>query len=262
MSTEISNYFASLPNDPFGVKTWLVGAWDGRNGNLDPPLWVVTILNRCGLHWPIFNEDQLWAFAKLVRQFATAVQTTHDDATQHAKGIAQALSAPTMQSGWANITNTQVNELVALCNTLADGLDIAGDKVRIQKAMAIVSLIGTVIKISGELIAAPETFGASALLIIEDTFFVDNVINGLLDYIEFEVVGMILQQLLEPLVQWVNSMAAGLDWSKSGATVGAPNKVNVNYAQLSAEVNAMHGSATTLRSKLNPLVTSMKNLKF
>jgi hypothetical protein len=40
--------------------------------------------------WPYINEDSVMQFAGLVREFGTAVQTTHEDATRAIQGIAQA----------------------------------------------------------------------------------------------------------------------------------------------------------------------------
>jgi hypothetical protein len=48
----------------------------------DLPLPVVNLLNVIGVPWPYIDEDTLREFATLTRDFATAVQGTHDDATQ------------------------------------------------------------------------------------------------------------------------------------------------------------------------------------
>jgi hypothetical protein len=56
----------------------------------DLPGPVVTFLNVLGVKWPYINEDSVMQFAGLVREFGTAVQTTHEDATRAIQGIAQA----------------------------------------------------------------------------------------------------------------------------------------------------------------------------
>ena len=56
----------------------------------DLPLPVVNFLNVIGVPWPYLNEDSLTEFASLTRDFATAVETTHKDATTAIAGIATA----------------------------------------------------------------------------------------------------------------------------------------------------------------------------
>jgi len=54
----------------------------------DLPLPVVNFLNVIGVPWPYLDEDQVAQLATFVRQFATAVQTTHDNATRSVADIA------------------------------------------------------------------------------------------------------------------------------------------------------------------------------
>jgi hypothetical protein len=42
--------------------------------------------------WPYIDEDQVRQFAALTRQFAQAVETTHDDATRAVADIAEGTS--------------------------------------------------------------------------------------------------------------------------------------------------------------------------
>jgi hypothetical protein len=73
----------------------------------DLPLPVVNLLNVIGVPWPYIDEDTLRQFATFTRDFATAVQTTHDDATQAAKGTAAAYKGSAthaMTSGWAKLS--------------------------------------------------------------------------------------------------------------------------------------------------------------
>ena len=56
----------------------------------DLPLPVVNFLNVIGVPWPYIDEDVVLRFAALTRDFAQAVETTHNDATRAIAGIADA----------------------------------------------------------------------------------------------------------------------------------------------------------------------------
>ena len=77
---------------------------DGTVAIDDLPLPVVNFLNVIGVPWPYLDEDVVLRFATLTRDFAQAVETTHDDATKAVAGIADAhrgVSTEAMTSGWA-----------------------------------------------------------------------------------------------------------------------------------------------------------------
>src|ERR1700750_2707854 len=111
----------------------------------DLPLPVVNFLNVIGVPWPYINEDTLTQFAQLTRDFATAVQTTHDDATTALKGIAgayQGSATDAMTSGWAKMSQRRIDEVVDACHVLATAFDVGAGYIVAQKAEAIAVLIG------------------------------------------------------------------------------------------------------------------------
>jgi hypothetical protein len=111
----------------------------------DLPLPVVNFLNVIGVPWPYIDEDEVAQFATFVRQFATAVWTTHDDATRAVADIAgayQGSATDAMSSGWARMSTKHVDELVDGCHVLADALDVAAGYIVAQKAEAVAVLIG------------------------------------------------------------------------------------------------------------------------
>jgi hypothetical protein len=128
----------------------------------DLPLPVVNLLNVIGVPWPYIDEDTLQAFASLTRDFATAVQTTHDDATQTVKNIAaayQGSATDAMTSGWAKLSARHVDELLTACHVLADALDVAAGYVIAQKVEAIAILIDMAAAFIADQAAAVATFG-------------------------------------------------------------------------------------------------------
>ena len=106
----------------------------------DLPLPVVNFLNAIGVPWPYLNEDTIAEFAGLVRQFQSAVERTHADATEAVAAITrahQSVSTEVMQSGWTSLTARHVSELTAGCEVLAAALDVAAGYIVAQKAEAI-----------------------------------------------------------------------------------------------------------------------------
>src|SRR5579871_6527002 len=106
---------------------------------------VVNFLNVIGVEWPYINEDTVMQFASLVREFGQAVQRTHDDATAAVHGLAQAhqgASTEKMASGWAELSQRHVTEIVDGCGILADALEAYAGYIVAQKGIAIAELIG------------------------------------------------------------------------------------------------------------------------
>ncbi len=96
------------------------------------------------------------------RDFGTAVQTTHEDATTAVQGIAQAYqssSTEQMSSGWAELSARHVTELVDGSKILADALEAAAAYVVAQKAVAIVELVTMAAALVADQAAAVATFG-------------------------------------------------------------------------------------------------------
>jgi hypothetical protein len=161
----------------------------------DLPLPVVNLLNVIGVPWPYINEDTVWQFAGLAREFRQAVITTHNDATDAVSSIAkshQGTSTQAMTSGWSNLSAQHVDEITIACTVLADALDAAGDYIVVQKGVAIADLIGMAAAFFADQAAAFVTFGASeaALPLIEEAAekIVESLEQDLQQYIAGQVI--------------------------------------------------------------------------
>src|ERR1700756_5349762 len=109
----------------------------------DLPMPVVNFLNVIGIEWPYINEDTIYEFAKLVREFGQAVEQTHKDAADAVSGIAQAhqgASTRQLQSGWAELSQRHVTEIVDGCAIVADALDAWAAYIIVQKGEALAQL--------------------------------------------------------------------------------------------------------------------------
>lgn len=217
----------------------------------DLPGPVVNFLNVIGVPWPYINEDQVMQFASLTREFGTAVQTTHDDATKAISGVAQAhqgASTQQMSSGWANMSEQHVKELVTGCQVLAGALDVGAGYIVAQKVEAIAVLISMAAAFVADQAAAVATFGlaeAAIPLLIEAA---ERLIKSLIMDIQQEIIGKVIEAAAKPLFAKVEQAMAGLDWSKSGGSPGGQSTgLSINPDEVKTQTAALRDHAATMR---------------
>jgi hypothetical protein len=216
----------------------------------DLPLPVVNFLNVIGVPWPYIDEDTVSQFATLTRQFATAVQTTHDDATMALRGIASAYqgsSTDAMTSGWAKLSARHVDEVVEGCHLLADALDVAAGYIIAQKAEAVAVLVGMAAAFVADQAAAIATAGlaeAAAPLIIAGA---EKLVKSLVMDLQQYIIGQVIEAAAKPLFAKVEAAMSGLDWSQSGATANPVGSVSLDPGALAQHVAALRTHATTMR---------------
>ncbi|WP_212996600.1 hypothetical protein [Winogradskya consettensis] len=216
----------------------------------DLPLPVVNFLNVLGVPWPYIDEDVVSQFAAFTRDFATAVQTTHDDATRAVAGIAgayQGSATDAMSSGWARMSARHVDELVDGCHVLAVALDVAAGYIVAQKAEAIAVLVGMAAAFVADQAAAVATAGlaeAAVPLIIEGA---ELLVKSLVMDLEQHIIGQVIEAAAKPLFAKVEEALAGLDWSQSGTTQSeAATGVSLDPAALARQVAVLRDHATAL----------------
>jgi hypothetical protein len=211
---------------------------------------VVNFLNVIGVPWPYIDEDQVTQFATFVRQFATAVQTTHDDATRTVADIAAAYrgsATDAMTSGWAKLSARHVDELVDGCHVLAGALDVAAGYIVAQKAEAVAVLIGMAAAFVADQAAAVATAGlaeAAVPLIIEGA---ERVVKSLVMDLEQYLIGKVIETAAKPLFAKVEDAFSGLDWSQSGAQVDEPDGISLDAEAAFEHIARLQTHADTMR---------------
>jgi hypothetical protein len=231
----------------------------------DLPLPVVNFLNVIGVPWPYINEDTVWQFAGLVRDFRQAVITTHQDATSSVRKIAtvhQGASTEAMTSGWAKLSAAHVDEITTASTVLADALDAAGGYIVAQKGIAIGELIGLAAAFVADQAAAVVTLGASeaALPLIEMT--AEKLVESLEMDLQQYIAGQVIEAAAKPLFAKIESALSGLDWSQSGAKAGKQPGLSVDPAAVAAQTMMLRKQAATLRSQASDLAAQVRGLKF
>ena len=232
----------------------------------DLPGPVVTFLNVIGIDWPYINEDQVRQFATLVREFGQAVEQTHQDATQAVQNFAgayQGSSTEAMTSGWATLSATHVDEIVAGTKILAEALDVGADFIIAQKVEAAVQLGIMAAEFLADQAAAVATFGLAEAAIPA----IIAAGKALMETLKQQIIQMIMGQVIEaaakPLFAKVEQMVAGLDWSNSGAaSSGTGSAVQIDYAEARQHIGTLREHAQTMAGHAETLSSGLAGLSF
>ncbi len=231
----------------------------------DLPLPVVNFLNAIGVPWPYLNEDTVSEFASLVREFRSAVEGAHADATEAVAAITrahQSVSTEVMQSGWTSLTARHVDELTAGCTVLADALDVAAGYIVAQKVEAIGVLVGMAAAFVADQAASIVTFGLAEAAMPAIVAGAEAVVRSLAADIEQYLLGAVVTAAARPLFARVEEALAGLDWSHSGAAAAKPTSVVLDPAAVRAETAALRGYAGTLRGHAAAFQQGVRGLNF
>jgi type VII secretion system (Wss) protein ESAT-6 len=231
----------------------------------DLPLPVVNLLNVIGVPWPYIDEDTLREFASFTREFATAVQTTHDDATRTVRNIAaayQGSATDAMNSGWAKLSARHVDEVLTACHVLADALDVAAVYVVGQKVEAIAILVDLAAAFIADQAAAIATAGiaeAAVPLIIAGA---EKLVESLAADLEQYIIAMVIEAAAKPLLAKIEDALAGLDWSKSGAQVDEPDGFSIDPGAVALQVAVLRQQATTIGQHGTAFAAKIRALDF
>jgi uncharacterized protein YukE len=230
-----------------------------------PSLTVDNLLWAAGIPWPAINECDVQKFAQLVRDFSTAVSTTHDNATQAIQTIAQnyqGSATQAMTSGWSNLTNTQVSALTTACSVVAEALDIGAAWIIAQKVSCLAALGWMAGEIVFDQLIAVETLFLSEIAAVGTYVLARKVVAAFIAAVEQYVIGQLIGAAIEPFIAKLAQFTAGLDWSKSGATAGPAAQVQLTPAAVTAQTSVLQGLATSLNSQVAGLTSQLQALQF
>lgn len=232
----------------------------------DLPGPVVTFLNVIGVEWPYINEDSVMQFASLVREFGTAVQTTHEDATAAIQGIAQAYqsaSTEKMSSGWAELSARHVTELVDGSQVLADALEAAAAYIVAQKAAAIVELVAMAASFVADQAAAVATFGLAEAAVPVIMAAGRDLMDSLVQDLEQYIIGQVVEAAAKPLFEKVSEAVAGLDWSQTSSSAApAPTGISLDAQTVRQHTAALREHAQSFRSHAAAFQQGVRELSF
>jgi hypothetical protein len=232
----------------------------------DLPIPVVNFLNVIGVPWPYVNEDTVMQFASLVRRFGQAVEITHQEATQHVTGVAEAYESAASQKmldGWQKLSGRHVTEILDGCTVLSAALEAAAGYIVVQKAEALATLVEMAAAFFADQAAAVATFGiaeAAVPLIIEGA---EKLMDSLIMDLQQYLISMVAEAALKPLFTKVEAALAGLDWSQSGAAgQGKGTGFSLDSAAALAHASGLDDYAAQMRSHAQTFASGIRGLSF
>ena len=232
----------------------------------DLPGPVVNFLNVIGVEWPYVNEDSIHQFATLVREFGQAVERTHQDATETISNISQTYqgaSTERMVSGWAELSDRHVREIVEGSAIVADALDAWAAYIVLQKFEAIGQLVDMAVEFFADQAASVFTAGLAegALpLIIEAG---QKLGQSLIQDLEQYVLGKVIEAALKPFMAKVQSLLSGLDWGNtSSAGSGTGTGLSVDEAEVRTHLSVLRSHAETMTGHGQTLRQGLAGLSF
>jgi hypothetical protein len=180
---------------------------------MDLPDELVWVLNMLGLPWPTIDEDTLRDYASELRSFGSSMTDTHGQAGATVNALSAGASGPSYEAlieRWAQASSNHVQVLLDMCNTCAGALEVAADAVVAAKVGIIAALTAMAAEFAADQVAAVFTFGVAEVAeagIVEAT---KAIVQGVLDQLEQEGIGAVLQAVLGPLEDKVAAMVEDL----------------------------------------------------
>jgi hypothetical protein len=216
----------------------------------DLPLPVVNFLNVIGVPWPYLDEDVVQQFAALTRAFATAVETTHRNATRTVEGIAdahRAASTGAMLDGWGSMSGKHVYQLVDGCHVLAEALDAAAIYIVGQKAVAIGVLAGMAAAFAADQVAAVATLGLAEAAVPVLIAGAQAVVRSLVMDLEQHLIASVVEAAAKPLFDDLTAAMSGLDWSGSGLSAPPGDGFTLDPDAVGGHLAELRAHAATMR---------------
>jgi hypothetical protein len=232
----------------------------------DLPMPVVNFLNVIGVPWPYVNEDTVMQFSSLVRQFGQAVENTHQEATQHVAGVAEAYksaSSRKMADGWAKLSDRHVTEILDGCGVLAVALEAAAGYVVAQKVEAIAELVGMAAAFVADQAAAVATFGLAEAALPAIIAGAERLVESLEMDLQQYLISKVAEAALKPLMARVEDALAGLDWPQSGAaSPGQGTGLELDATTALAHASGLDQYASQMRAHAQAFGSGIRGLAF
>jgi uncharacterized protein YukE len=242
--------------------------------SIELPSEVVWFLNLIGVNWPNVDEDQVRAFAGHVRDFANSVDGTHQAASstiQQMGSAYQGASYEQLVETWARMSNDHMKELVEACHVVATALDVAADAIVAAKVAAIAELAALAASFIADQAAAIATFGAAEAaeaLIVEAG---KKLINALIQQLEQQIIGEVIQAAVSPLEQAVERALGGLVFKGLESALGVPGggaggavgqSFGIMPDELLGHATALQGHADEVAGHASTFAANVSNLSF
>ncbi|MFF4653794.1 WXG100 family type VII secretion target [Streptomyces sp. NPDC001380] len=233
---------------------------------------VVSFLDFIGINWPSVNEDKVREFASHVQEFATNVETAHEESTATVRQLGQAYEGASYEAllaKWAQLSDSHMTELVQACRVVATALDVAADVIVGMKVEAIAELTALAAAFVADQAAAVATLGAAeaALIAIEEAG--KRLVNFLEQQLEQYIIAQVVEAAIDPLADVVGRAASGLVFQAAESALGvsagggaAGEGFRIDPAALEAHAQTMHAHADTVAAHAQTFQTKLAGVTF
>jgi hypothetical protein len=245
---------------------------EGERMAIELPGELVWVMNLLGVNWPQANEDGVREFAGHVREFASNIDGTHQAATTAIRRMGesyQATSYEQLVAKWGQMSSDHMSELVEICGMTAIALEVAADMIVGAKLAVITELGIMAAEFVADQAAAVMTLGAAEaaeILLIEAT---KKIVNGILQQVEQELVGHLMEKAITPLEGVVQRAMSGLVFEGVEAALKVPASggnagqgFKVHSEELMGHASVLRGHAQEVAGHATRFTTATAGVSF
>ncbi|MEU9131665.1 hypothetical protein AB0D08_26740 [Kitasatospora sp. NPDC048540] len=231
----------------------------------------VWVMNLIGLNWPQVNEDEVREFADHIRDFASNIDSTHMAVSETIRQMGEAYQAASYEvlvQRWAAMSSDHMTEIVEVCHAAGTVLDVAADAIVAAKLAVIAELGVMAVEFVATQAAAVATLGAAEAaeaLLIEAT---KRVVNALLQQLEDQIIGELMEQMCGPLEAVVERALSGLVFQGVEAALGpagggpAGDGFRIHPEELLKHAQALHGHSDEMAGHAQRFVAATEGMTF
>jgi hypothetical protein len=231
---------------------------------------LVWVMNLLGINWPQVNEDQVREFGQHLKEFGSNVDGTHMAVTNTIQQMGQHYQADSYQvlvERWAKMSSDHMSELVQVCNAAATVMDVAADAIVAAKVAVIAELVAMAAEFVADQAAAVVTFGAAEAaeaLLIQAT---KAIVNGILQQVEQQIVGELMEQACGPLEEAVERAISGMVFKGVEAALGggggsAGEGFQIHPEELLNHAKTLHGHADEMIGHAKRFASATEGMTF
>ena len=242
---------------------------------LELPTGVIDFLQALGINFPEVNEDHVRELGSQVREFASNVDDTHQQATGTITQMGQSYQGSSYEAlvqNWGSMSSQHMTELQDACSVVATAMDVAADYIVGQKVAAIAELVAMAVAFAADQVAAVLTFGIAeaAMALIEAG--ARELCEVLEQQLTQYVVGKVIEAAINPLVDTVGRAVSGFAFqaaesalgggASGGGSGGGSGSFMMQPAELTAQARTMLTHADTMQQHADTFASNVSALTF
>lgn len=237
---------------------------------IEIPNEVAQFLNFIGIKWPQVNEDKVREFATHVRNFATNVNSAHNEATSTIQKIGDSYSGQSYKlliSKWATMSTDHMQTLLTACGVLATALETTAAAIVGMKVAA----IGQLVVLAGACVVAQIgaifTFGLAEAAAFAAVQAARKLVAFLAQQLIAHIIAQVVEAALNPLLGVIQKAVSGMAYSALADMLGvqdgsAGTGFAVNPSAVTTQLGALRNHAQTIAGHADTFSSQIAGLNF